>query len=111
MAWRAGRSVGRSREHPTEASVARHAGRAQAALVEATGDSLELSRTRFEGGADSYLNVLDSQRALYGAQQALINLRLLRSVNLITLYKALGGGWQPDGMAISGSTTDERPRT
>ena len=75
---------------------------AQAALVEATGDSLNLSRTRFEGGTDSYLNVLDSQRARYGAQQALINLRLLRSVNLVTLYKVLGGGWQPDGVAASG---------
>lgn len=72
---------------------------AQAALVEATGESLELSRARFEGGTDSYLNVLDSQRALYGAQQGLINLRLARSVNLVTLYKSLGGGWQPERLA------------
>lgn len=70
---------------------------AQAALVEATGDSLDLSRVRFEGGTDSYLNVLDSQRALYTAQQGLINLRLSRSLNLVTLYKALGGGWQAEG--------------
>ncbi len=75
---------------------------AQAALVEATGDSLSLSRARFEGGTDSYLNVLDSQRALYGAQQALINLRLSRGLNLVTLYKALGGGWQPDGATLAG---------
>ena len=76
---------------------------AQAALVEATGDSLALSRARFEGGTDSYLNVLDSQRALYGAQQGLINLRLARSANLVTLYKALGGGWQPERLAQQGA--------
>jgi outer membrane protein TolC len=30
---------------------------------------------------------------LYGAQQALITVRLLRMTNYVTLYKALGGGF------------------
>ncbi len=42
---------------------------------------------------DSYLNVLDSQRSLYTAQQNLINTRLSRLTNLATFYKTLGGGW------------------
>jgi multidrug efflux system outer membrane protein len=41
---------------------------------------------------DSYLTVLDSQRALYGAQLNLISTRLARQANLVTLYKVLGGG-------------------
>jgi multidrug efflux system outer membrane protein len=65
---------------------------AQQSLVEATGQSYALSRARYEKGVDSYLNVLDSQRSLYAAQQNLITVRLSRLANLVTLYKVLGGG-------------------
>jgi outer membrane protein, multidrug efflux system len=47
---------------------------------------------RFRGGVDSYLSALDAQRTLYSAQQQLQTVRLLRLQNLVTLYKALGGG-------------------
>jgi multidrug efflux system outer membrane protein len=63
------------------------------ALVQATNESFRLSNMRFTGGVDSYLGVLDSQRLLYGAQQSLVNAKLARLQNLVTLYKALGGGW------------------
>jgi multidrug efflux system outer membrane protein len=39
------------------------------------------------------LDVLDSQRALYSAQQALVGVKLARLQNIVTLYEALGGGW------------------
>jgi multidrug efflux system outer membrane protein len=48
---------------------------------------------RFRNGIDNYLTVLDSQRSMYTAQQAVITLQLSRLQNLVTLYKALGGGW------------------
>ena len=64
----------------------------QQSLTEATAASLRLSQARFEGGVDSYLNVLDAQRSLYGAQQGMIATRLTRLLNLVTLYKVLGGG-------------------
>jgi multidrug efflux system outer membrane protein len=48
---------------------------------------------RFQGGVDNYLAVLDSQRILYSAQQGLVTVKLSRLQNLVTLYKALGGGW------------------
>jgi multidrug efflux system outer membrane protein len=66
---------------------------AQQSLVDATAQSFRLSQARLAGGVDSYLTVLDSQRSLYGAQQGLITTRLSRIGNLVTLYKALGGGW------------------
>jgi multidrug efflux system outer membrane protein len=66
---------------------------AQQALVDATNESFTLSEARFRRGVDSYLNVLDSQRSLYGAQQNLIGTQLSRVLNLVTLYKVLGGGW------------------
>jgi len=68
---------------------------AQQALTDATGESLILSQARYERGIDSYLNVLDSQRSLYSAQQNMITVRLTRQFNLVTLYKVLGGGGVP----------------
>lgn len=65
---------------------------AQLSLTDATGESYRLSQARYEKGVDSYLNVLDSQRSLYGSQQNLISVRLARLINLATLYKVLGGG-------------------
>jgi len=67
---------------------------AQRSLTDATGESYRLSQARYERGVDSYLNVLDSQRSMYGAQQNLIGTRLARLTNLVTLYKVLGGGAQ-----------------
>ena len=79
---------------------------AQQALVTATARSLELSNALFKSGAGAYLDVLDAQRSLYSVQQTLINTQLTEQVNRITLYKALGGGWnQPtagDGMSEAG---------
>jgi multidrug efflux system outer membrane protein len=65
---------------------------AQRSLTDATAESYRLSQARYEKGVDSYLNVLDSQRSLYTAQQNLIDTRLARLTNLVTLYKVLGGG-------------------
>jgi multidrug efflux system outer membrane protein len=65
---------------------------AQQSLVDATALSFKLADARFQKGVDSYLIVLDSQRSLYTAQHSLINLKLSQANNLVTLYKALGGG-------------------
>jgi multidrug efflux system outer membrane protein len=69
---------------------------AQQSLTDATAESYRLSSARYEKGVDSYLNVLDSQRSMYGAQQNLITVRLSRLNNLVTLYKVLGGGAKED---------------
>jgi len=65
---------------------------AQQSLTDATAQSHRLSLARYEKGISSYLNVLDSQRSLYSAQQGLIDVRLSRLTNLVILYKVLGGG-------------------
>jgi len=65
---------------------------AQKALEEASASSLRLSQARFEKGIDNYLTVLVSQRSLYSAQQGVVDARLTRLQNLVTLYKVLGGG-------------------
>lgn len=63
-------------------------------LVKATEISFTLSEARYKGGIDSYLGLLDSQRALYSAQFELIDIRLTESANRVALYKVLGGGWK-----------------
>jgi multidrug efflux system outer membrane protein len=65
---------------------------AQQALVTASSVAYRLADMRFRGGVDSYLSSLDAQRTLYSAEQQLQTVRLLRLQNLVTLYKALGGG-------------------
>lgn len=65
---------------------------AQQSLTDATSESYRLAQTRYHGGVTSYLNVLDSQRSFYTAQQGLIGVNLARLSNLVTLYKVLGGG-------------------
>lgn len=65
---------------------------AQQSLTDATAKSYHLSQVRYEKGVDSYLNELDAQRSLYGAQQGLITSRLTRLINQVTLYKVVGGG-------------------
>ncbi|HET6419343.1 MAG TPA: efflux transporter outer membrane subunit, partial [Geobacteraceae bacterium] len=54
---------------------------AQRSLTDTTTESYRLSQARYEKGIDSYLNVLDSQRSMYGAQQSLITTRLARLNN------------------------------
>ncbi|WP_370335202.1 efflux transporter outer membrane subunit [Parvularcula marina] len=61
-------------------------------LVAASERAQFLSEQRLKDGVDDYLSVLDAQRAVYQAQQALISARLERSRNAVALYLALGGG-------------------
>jgi len=65
---------------------------AQLSLSDASAESYRLSDARYQQGVDSYLNVLDAQRTLYAARQQLIETRLTRLTNLVTLYKVVGGG-------------------
>ena len=67
---------------------------AQQQLADATAETFRLSQERYKNGADSYLEVLDSQRANFSAQQAVISAQLSRAASLVTLYKVLGGGSQ-----------------
>jgi multidrug efflux system outer membrane protein len=65
---------------------------AQQALVTASDKAYRLADMRYRGGVDSYLSALVAQVSLYSAQQQLQTVRLMRLQNLVTLYKALGGG-------------------
>jgi NodT family efflux transporter outer membrane factor (OMF) lipoprotein len=66
---------------------------AQSNVVEAESVRFRLSELRYTNGVSSYLDLLDAQRSLFAARQALIQTRLARLQNQVLLYRALGGGW------------------
>ncbi len=66
---------------------------AETKLVAADQRYYNISKLRSDAGADTFLNVLIAQNSLFGAQINLVSLNLAQQQNLVTLYKALGGGW------------------
>jgi NodT family efflux transporter outer membrane factor (OMF) lipoprotein len=62
--------------------------------VTAAHRSVELASIQYREGAVDYQRVLDSERALLQEQNNLVNLRSNAATNVISLYKALGGGWE-----------------
>jgi len=65
---------------------------AQSALVDAEARRLALAEERYRAGISSSLDVLDAQRSLFTAQQALVQVQSLRAQNLVAVYRVLGGG-------------------
>jgi multidrug efflux system outer membrane protein len=66
----------------------------QEKLVAAAQDSTRLARLRYQGGSTSYLEVLTTDTALYSAQLNLVTAQQDEALALVSLYSALGGGWQ-----------------
>ncbi len=79
--------------------TAREQREAQAEQVEALRSALRLANLRYNGGLANYLDVLIAQRNLFEAELALTSTHRLHLVSIVQLYKALGGGWSPDGTA------------
>lgn len=80
----------------TRATLADQLGAQQRqAMSEAT--RFKLSDLRYQNGISSYLDLLDAQRSLFTARQAVVQTRLAQLQSQVTLYKTLGGGWtEPD---------------
>jgi NodT family efflux transporter outer membrane factor (OMF) lipoprotein len=62
--------------------------------VDANKQAVELATDQYKQGVADFLTVLDAQRDLYAAQDSLVQSDQTVSSNLVTLYKALGGGWE-----------------
>ena len=63
--------------------------------VQAAIRSLDIATIQYREGLVDFQRVLDSQRTLFSQQERLVSTRGAVTQNLIALYKALGGGWQP----------------
>jgi NodT family efflux transporter outer membrane factor (OMF) lipoprotein len=69
----------------------------EAALLrgyKASENAARISRVRYEYGADSFLQLTESERNRAGAQAAYVSAQGDRATAQIALFKALGGGWQ-----------------
>jgi NodT family efflux transporter outer membrane factor (OMF) lipoprotein len=67
--------------------------------VTANRKAVELSTELYTEGQTEFLSVLDAQRSLYSSEDALVQSIRNLSTDLISLYKALGGGW--DNASVS----------
>lgn len=56
--------------------------------------SSDLARQRYELGEDSFLDLLDAQRTQLQAEDQLASSEIEVALAVISLYKALGGGWE-----------------
>ena len=66
----------------------------QQLLTRSAGDALRLTTVRYQGGASSYLEVLDADTRLFAAQLVLAQAQLNERLALVQIYRALGGGWE-----------------
>jgi multidrug efflux system outer membrane protein len=69
---------------------------AEQASVEAGVNSLTIARQQYAVGLVTYLNVLQSQQTLLNARNSLVQDQGQMATDLVSLYKALGGGWTAD---------------
>ncbi len=62
--------------------------------VNAAQRSLEIANIQYQEGISDFQRVLDTQRTLFSQQELLVTTLSNVTLNLVSLYKAMGGGWQ-----------------
>ncbi len=60
-------------------------------------EGFRIAKLRYKEGEEDFLSILDSERSLVLAEDAVIQSEIALLTHLTTLYKALGGGWQMSG--------------
>jgi NodT family efflux transporter outer membrane factor (OMF) lipoprotein len=80
-------------------------------LVEDNTRAVDIAQRQYEQGLVTLLDVLEVQRNLFASEDALAVSNHSVWTDLVTIYKALGGGWQQPEAATDkpAEKTDERP--
>lgn len=68
-----------------------------ASALELSRDAYDIAHVRYERGLVNYLIELDAHRTLLQAERAYSESSTQLRTQLVAIYKALGGGWQPGG--------------
>jgi multidrug efflux system outer membrane protein len=91
-------------------SKGREEAESQRKQVEALTTTARLSRLQYEGGSVDYLQVLDAERSLFSGQLSLVEREVNVLTSLISVYKAMGGGWitRADELAAT-PAVEQRP--
>jgi multidrug efflux system outer membrane protein len=66
---------------------------AQQSQVEAQRRAVNLAKERYDGGRASYFEVLEAEQELFPAEGQLAQTQRDELLAVVSLYKALGGGW------------------
>ena len=66
--------------------------------AEAAGNAALLARQRYGSGLIDFQTVLDTQRTQLSTQDSVASASADLSTDHVRLYKALGGGWQPEAV-------------
>jgi multidrug efflux system outer membrane protein len=69
--------------------------------ITALRNTLRLSELRYRAGYSSYLEVLSAQRDLMQAEFALVDVQRTQLAAVVSLYRALGGGWDAGTLQAS----------
>ena len=69
--------------------------RLQREVVAASRRAFELSEQQLRAGTADIVTVLNTQLTLFQAEDALSQAQLARLLAIVSLYQALGGGWEP----------------
>ena len=64
--------------------------------VEALRDAASLARSRYDNGLANYLEILNADQQLFDQELQLAQVRGEELRSFVELYRALGGGWQPE---------------
>ncbi len=64
--------------------------------VQSSQDARELVEIRYRQGLVTYLDVLDAQRTVLSAKLQLVQTQRARLTDMVTLFKAIGGGWEQE---------------
>ncbi len=69
-----------------------------------------LAEVRYRKGLVNYLDVLDAQRTMLAAETQLAQTERARLTDMVSLYKALGGGWHPHPGSPSSPASSAGPQ-
>jgi len=61
--------------------------------TEANAEAVSLVNIQYQNGLTDFQNVLDTERSLFKSQNKLVECQSKKLIDLVSLYKSLGGGW------------------
>ena len=75
--------------------------------VKSSQESLNLANKLYANGLTDFINVLDAERSLYEAEDALAQSDMSVSADVVALYKSLGGGWERQSVSASAAAENQ----
>ena len=78
------------------------------AAADAASTAAVLARQRFDSGLIDFQTVLGTERTRLSAQDSVASASAELSADHVRLYKALGGGWQPETLDEAESPASTR---